>query len=128
MKTFIASALALLIGMAVGSCIGYRYYERHIISETTKQMMELMESSDRLQATRGIQGIQLIEAGDTNRLIEIFAGQMADFYSEYGKLAHNDDRTMDTLARIARVAKTNQVVAAQIKSEMNYGEVNTKAH
>ena len=128
MKIFIASTFTLLVGMAIGSCIGYRYYEKYIISETTKQTMELMESSDRLEATRGMLAIQLIEAGNTNRVIEIFAGPVASFYAEYVNLTHNDDRTKDELARIERFAKTNQVVAAQIKTGMSHDETNAKAH
>jgi hypothetical protein len=128
MKVFITSTIALLVGMAIGSCIGYRYYEMHIISETTKQTMEMVESFDRLEAARGIRAIELIEAGNTNQAIEMFSIPIASFYSEYLNLTHNDKQTKDLLARVEQFAQTNQVVAAQIKTEESYGRTNTTVH
>ena len=41
-------------------------------------------------------------------------------------LTYNDERTKTLLARIKQLARTNQVVAVQIKTEMNYGETNAQ--
>ena len=68
MKTLIASCVSIfLAGMVIGSYIGYRYYERHITNEAIEQMVQGIESSDKLEAIRSIRTIELIEAGNTSK-------------------------------------------------------------
>jgi len=117
MKALIASIVFLVVGLAIGFFVGYRYYERHIASEAVKQMLEGMESSQRLEATMSIRAISLAESGDTQDVAQIFSFPIASFYSEYAPMTHNDKRTRDLLARIEQFSRSNQVVAARIKAE-----------
>jgi hypothetical protein len=54
----------------------------------------------------------------------MFSIPIADFYSSHVSLTHNDERTKELLARIEQFARTNQVVAAQIKIQMDNGATN----
>ncbi len=128
MKALIASGVSLLVGLAIGGYIGYRYHDRHITNEAVEQMLEGMESSERLEAARGIRAIELIQSGDSQQAVQMFSIPIADFYSWHVNLTHNEQRTKDLLARIEQLARTNQAVAAQIKTAMDYGETNAKAH
>ena len=127
MKTLIASVVSLLLGLAAGWYFEHRHAE-HQMTDIVEQMLQPIEASDRLEAARGIRAIELIEAGNTNQAVEMFSFPIASFYSEYLNLTHNDKRTKDLLARIEQFAQTNQVVAAQIKTEMSYGTTNTTVH
>lgn len=122
MKTLIASFASLLVGLAIGSYLGYRCYDRHVTNEAVQQMLRQMESSDRLGAARGMRAIELIQSGHTQEVAQMFFAPIADFYSQYAKLAHNDERTKQLLATIEWFAKTNPAVAAQ----MEYDETNAE--
>jgi len=128
MKALIASGVSLLVGLLLGGYIGYRYYDRHITNEAVEQMLGGVESSESLEAARGIRAIELIQSGDSQQAIQMFSIPIADFYSWHVNLTHNNEQTKDLLTRIEQLARTNQIVAAQIKTEMNDGETNAKAH
>jgi hypothetical protein len=117
MKTVIVCAVCLVIGLTAGWFLGYRYYEWHIRNEAVKQMMEGMESSDRLIVAYAIRAIGLIQSGESQKASELLCGPIAGFYSEYAGLNHNDWRTQDTLARIETLAKTNTMIAAKISKQ-----------
>jgi hypothetical protein len=117
MRTFIPSLICLLVGLSAGFFVGYRYYERHITSEATQQMIQGMESSQRLAAARGVRAIELIQSGQTQQAIRMFSVPVADFYSWYAPLAHNDEETKKLLVWIEQAASTNAAVASAIHSK-----------
>jgi len=119
MRALIASIVCLVIGLAIGFFVGYRYYERHITNEAVQQMLEGMESSQRLEATMSIRAISLAESGDTQQVAQIFSFPIANFYSEYAPQTHNDERTKKLLAKIEQFSQSNQVVAARIRESTN---------
>jgi hypothetical protein len=119
MKALIASIVCLAVGLAIGFFVGYRYCNWHGTNEAEDQMIQMMESSDRLAAARGLRAIELIEAGNTNQAIEMFSFPIADFYAEYAYAGTNDERTLKLRAQIEQFAKTNQVVADQIRASTN---------
>jgi hypothetical protein len=119
MKALISSVVCLVAGLAVGFFIGYRYYERYITNEAIKQMLDGMESSQTLAAARGLQAIQLIDAGNTQQVIQMSLYPVADFYSAYASSTHNDERTKEWVAKIHQFARTNQAVASQIRASTN---------
>ena len=125
MKTLVASFISLLFGIAIGWYFEHRHAGREM-TDVVEQMEQPIEAFDRLEAARGVRAIQLIEAGNTNQAIEMFSFPIASFYTEYYDLSHNEKRTQDLLAKIEKFAQTNQVVAAQIKTMMSYGETNTE--
>jgi hypothetical protein len=127
MKAFFMSVISLLVGLAMGGYLGYSYYERHITNLAVQELADGKESSDRLEAAKGVRAIELIQTGNTQQAIEMFSIPIADFYSSYVDLTHNDKRTKELLAQIEGCARTNQVVAAQIKMQMNSGATNAGA-
>ena len=124
MKTIFLSVVSLVVGLAIGDYIGYRYHDRHISNEAVQQMLDGMESADRLEAARSIRAIELIQTGNSQQAVEMFSFPIADFYASHVNLEHNDGRTQELLARIGEFARTNQVVAAEIKREMDNGATN----
>jgi len=114
MKAFLASGFCLLIGLAGGFFLGYRYHEGHITNEAVQEMGLSLESSDRLAAARGVRAIEVIQSGDTQRAIQMFSVPVADFYSGYTRLTHNDEKTKKLLLWIEQVASTNVAVAKAI--------------
>ena len=119
MKTFVTSVIFLPVGLTVGFYIGNRDHQKHVTNEAVQLMVQGIESSDRLEAARGIRAIELIDAGNTQQMIQMFSLPIADFYSEYANLTHNDKRTKDLLAKIEQFSRTNQVVAARIRASTN---------
>jgi hypothetical protein len=114
MKALIASIVCLVVGLAVGFYAGYRDYHKHIADEAVQQLVASTESSDRLEAARGVRAIELIQSGDTRQAIQMFSIPVGDFYSEYAHLSHNDEKTKNLLAKIEQVASTNAAVASAI--------------
>jgi len=82
-------------------------------------MMSGREASERLDAVRGIRAIECIDAGNTQRAIEVWLRPIADFYSQYANLTHNDNLTKELLTKIEQFSKTNQVVAERIRASTN---------
>jgi len=76
--------------------------------------MDGVESSDRLGAARGVRAIELIQSGDTQQAIQMFSTPVADFYSEYAHLTHNDEKTKNMIVWIDRAASTNPAIARAI--------------
>jgi uncharacterized protein YneF (UPF0154 family) len=119
MKTFLVPAVCLLVGLAIGFFAGDRYNERHVTNEAVELMMSGREASERLDAVRGIRAIECIDAGNTQRAIEVWLRPIADFYSQYANLTHNDNLTKELLTKIEQFSKTNQVVAERIRASTN---------
>ena len=118
MKALSASFFSLLLGVAIGWYFEHRHAEREM-TDVVKQMQQPYEASDRLEAAMSIQAISLIESGDTQQVAQIFSFPIANFYSLYAPLTHNDKRTRDLLAKIDQFCKSNQVVAARIRESTN---------
>jgi hypothetical protein len=112
MKTLIASAVSLLIGLGIGWCIEHRHAE-HEMTDAVKLMVQAGESSDCEHAARAVRAVQFIESGDTQRAVQLLSGPIAHYYSVYGDDHSNDERSK-VRALIEQVARTNQVVAARI--------------
>jgi uncharacterized protein YneF (UPF0154 family) len=113
MKTFLASSICLLVGLAIGCFVGYRYYERHITNEAVKQMLDGMESADGYHAAEAVRVIELIDSGDHSNAVRILSTPIANYYQWYA--VHADtDRERKLRAFIEQLASTNQVVADAI--------------
>jgi hypothetical protein len=114
MKTAVAFILCLAVGLVTGFFVGYRCYTRHTTNEAVQQMLDGMESSERLQAAMAVRSITLIESGDGSNAVQFLSRRIGDFYSSYAGLTHNDERTKQLLVLIEQVASTNAVVADEI--------------
>lgn len=122
MKTFSASAISLLVGLAIGCYIGYRYNERHITNEAIKQMVEGIESSDAFMASFSARSIGLIDSGQSQQAVQMLSFPIAHYYFIYATSAFTNEQRLKLRAIIEQLAHTNQVVAAQIAKEMSYGK------
>ena len=118
MKSFITSVVFLIVGLAVGFFIGYRDYQKHVANEAVQQVIQNMESSDRLAAARGVHAIELIQAGETSNAIQSLSKPIGAFYRSYANLTHNDTRTRDLLVWIGQVASTNTIIADEIHAKI----------
>jgi hypothetical protein len=114
MKSLIACS-SLLVGLAIGFDVGYRYYERHITNQAIRQMIEYMESADGAHAAEAGHVIGLIESGDKSNAVRILSRPIANYYQWYA-LHADTDRERKLRAFIEQLASTNRVVADAIHS------------
>jgi len=120
MKTIIASAVCLLVGFVMGCYIGYNYNEKHVTNEAVEQMLQGMESSERLEAAYAIRAIGLIESGETQKAVQSLSRPIADYYYFHADLAHDDERAKQLLVGIEQLASTNRIVADEITNEIHH--------
>jgi hypothetical protein len=114
MKTFITCFACLLIGLAVGCCVGYRHHDRHITNEAITRMVEGGESSDALIAATSARAIGFIDSGEPQKAVEILSHPVAHYYVIYATGAGTNEQRLKLRALIDGLASTNQAVAAQI--------------
>jgi hypothetical protein len=113
MKLFVASAASLILGLGLGWYFGHHRAEQERTG-IVKQVVDGGESSDRERAIRAARAIQLIESGQPQQAVQILASPVAHYYTSYGSAGTKDERRAETRALIEQLAKSNQVVAAQI--------------
>ncbi len=118
MKTSIASIVSLLLGLAIGCYIGFRYCERHTTNEAVDLMVQGTETSAALQATIGVRAIELIDSGDTQQAVQLLSGPIAHYYTLYAP-GRSDERSAKLRGLIEELARTNQVVGARITEISN---------
>jgi hypothetical protein len=113
MKTFLASAVSLILGLGLGW-----YFEHHRAgrekTELVQQMVEGGEASDRERAVSAARAIQLIGSGQPEQAVQILASPIAHYYTLYMGAGTKEERRAETRALIEQLAKSNQVVAARI--------------
>lgn len=120
MKTLIASAASLLLGLVMGWYIEHRR-AAHEKTEIVQQMVEGLESSDGEHAARAVRAIQFIDSGDKQQAVQLLSTPVAHYYALYADAGRNDERSAKLRALIEQLARTNQVVAARIaESSTNY--------
>jgi hypothetical protein len=119
MKAFIASVFSLLVGLAVGCYIGYRYCDRHTSNVAMQQMVESLESSDALLATMSARTISLIDSGQDQKAVQMLSFPIASYYYIYASSTFTNEQRLKLRAMIDTLASTNQIVAAQIAKEMS---------
>ena len=115
MKIFIELAVCLVVGLAMGFYVGYRYYEWHITNEAVQLMTEQRESSDGEHAAEAVRVIELIGSGDSSNAVRMLSTPIANYYQWYAVYA-DTDRERKLRAFIEQLASTNQVVADAILS------------
>jgi hypothetical protein len=118
MKTFIASVISVLVGLAIGWHFGYRYCDRHTSNEAMQAMVESLESHDALMASMSARTISLIDSGQDQQAVQILSFPIASYYYVYASSAFTNEQRLKVRALIDGLASTNQIVAAQIAKEM----------
>jgi hypothetical protein len=113
MKTLIASAISLVLGLAIGWYVEHSRAKREK-AEIIEQMMEGIASSDRELAARAVRAIQSIESGEGQQAVQLLSTPIARYYLAYTNADRIDERSTKVLTLIEQLAKTNQIVAARI--------------
>src|ERR1700722_2003251 len=113
MKTFIASVVFLLLGIAIGCYIAYRYCDRQRNNVAMQQMVDSMESSDALLASVSANTIRLIDSGQDQQAVQMLSFPIASYYYIYASSEFTNAQRLKLRAMIDNLASTNQVVAAQ---------------
>jgi hypothetical protein len=127
MKTLIVSFVSLLLGLAAGWYFEHRQAE-HEMTDAVKHI----QIHNRQEAAIDLRAIELIQSGDTHRVVQLLSIPIASFYAWNMNLIHNDkvavpwnnEVTKSLLTQIEQFARTNQVVAAQIQTNIHYGLTN----
>jgi hypothetical protein len=121
MKTFVASVIFLLVGLAIGCYVGYRYCDRHATNEAVQQMVDGMESQDGADAMMAVNCIRLIESGETQKAVQMLSFPIATYYSAYALHPSTNEERLKIRAQIEQLASTNQLIAARLKeASTNY--------
>jgi hypothetical protein len=129
MKTLIVSFVSLLLGLAAGWYFEHRQAE-HEITDAVKHVQIL----NRQEAAVDLKAIESIQSGDTQQLVQFLSYRVANFYSWNMNLIQNctatndwnDKLTTELLNQIEQFARTNQMVAADIKWNINHGVTNAQ--
>ncbi len=108
MKTFVASAGSLVLGLALGWYFEHQRAEREK-AEIVQQMVDGTE-----HAARAARAIQSIQSGDTQQAVQLLSTPAAYYYTVYTDPGSGDQHRSETRALIEQVAKTNQILAARI--------------
>jgi hypothetical protein len=119
MKIFVTTIISLLLGLALGFYIGYRYCDRHTSNEAMQAMVESLESHDALLASMSANTIRLIDSGQDQKAVQMLSFPIASYYYVYASSRFTNEQRLKLRAMIDGLASTNQVVAAQIANEMS---------
>ena len=119
MKTLIASTVCLLVGLAIGVYIGYRYHDKHYNNVAMQAMVESLESHDALMASVSAHTISLIDSGQGQQAVQMLSLPIASYYYVYASSTFTNEQRLKLRAMIDALASTNQIVAAQIATEMS---------
>ena len=127
MKTLVASLVSLLLGLAVGL-----YCEHRQAAGEMTDAVKHVQIQNRQEAAVDLRAIELIQSGHTERAVQLLSTPIASWYAWNMYLTHNDKATVPwndevtkgLLAQIEQFAQTNQVVAAQIRTNINFGLTN----
>ena len=113
MKTFLASAVSLILGLGLGCYFEHHRAEREK-TEIVQQMVERGESADRLLAVTAARAIQMVESGQSQQAVQMLATPVAHYYTLYSGAGTKEERRAETRALVEQLARSNQVVAARI--------------
>lgn len=113
----IATAVPLLVGLALGGYAGYRLHDRCVTSQAVKLMMESSESSQAMQAAMATRAIEMIESGETQKAVQLLCGPIAHYHYLYADRPDTEQRRQ-TCGIIDQLIRTNRVVAEEITNRM----------
>ncbi len=105
----------------MGVFIGQRHDSKHMTNAAVEQLVQAMESSDRLEAALAVRTITRIDSGASDEAVELRSRRIGDYYRHYATLTNSDRRTKDWLAQIEQLARTNKVVAQEIFAQHKGG-------
>jgi hypothetical protein len=119
MKTLVLSFVSVLVGLAIGWHLGYRYCDRHGTNEAMQVMVESLESHNALMASMSARTISLIDSGQDKMAVQMLSFPIASYYYVYASSTFTNEQRLKLRALIDGLASTNQIVAAQIAKQMS---------
>ena len=123
MKTFFATAIALLLGYMVGWHVEHRRAQQRE-TEIAQRVRQGMESFDAERAARAVRAIEAIESGEGRKALQLLRPPIADYYSLYAEHQRGAQGS-NTLVMIEELARTNQLVAAWIAAASTNAQTKT---
>jgi hypothetical protein len=125
MKIIIISLVSLLVGVGVGWYFGYTRPNAQVAREVRQQLRE-DENDHALAAIFAAEAITYIDSGETQKAVKSLSYPIAEYYCIYATRAGTNEHRLKLRAHIEQLARTNQVVAAQITKEMGYSDIHGK--
>ena len=119
MKIIIISLVSLLVGIGIGWYCGYTRPTAQAAREVRGEL-DAYESGDAKAAVFAAEAVACIDSGETQRAVQFLSLPIASYYSVYAVHAGTNAQRLKVRGYIDQVARSNQVVAAQIKKEMGY--------
>ena len=113
----------ILVSLAVGGGVGWYFGYTRPNAQTAiavRGELDASESGDAMAAVVAARAVQCIDSGETQKAIQFLSFPIASYYSAYATRAGTNTQRLKLRAFIEQTAQTNQVVAAQIKKEMNW--------
>jgi len=118
MKIIITSLVSLLVGVGVGWYFGYAQPTAEDVRQL-RQQTDDYELSAAAAATFAVDATTCIDSGDTQKAIRFLSLPIAHYCVVFAHHPSTDEGQIKLRARIDELARTNQVVAAQITKEMD---------
>jgi hypothetical protein len=122
--------ITLLIGVLIGGGIGWHFGYKKSDAELASAVREQLESDERGQAVAAMfaaQTVKYIDSGDTQKALQTLSFPIASYYSVYAIRSGTNAERLKVRSYIDQFAASNQIVAAQIAKELNYGKFGQKA-
>jgi len=92
--------------------------ERHKTTAAVQQMLQTIESADRVQAARDVQAITLIESGETLKAIRSLCVPIANYCDVYTVRTNDTEAQLRLRVLIQELMQTNRVAAQEISNRM----------
>jgi len=121
MKPIVTSLVSLLVGIALGWYFGYVQPNTKANREAMKQFA-IIDADDSMAAAVAYRTFILYDAGETQKAMQSLAWPIG-FYYRYNKTRPLTQERSNFLAKIEKLASTNQVVATEINRKVKWGYV-----
>jgi hypothetical protein len=118
MKIIAIGFVSLLAGVGIGWHFGYARSNAEFAKDVGS-VLEAQEMDDAAAATIAVTAVQSIDSGQTQKAEQFLSLPIAHYCVEFSYDSSTNESLRKLRSRIDLLAKTNQVVAAQISNEMS---------
>jgi hypothetical protein len=117
-RTLVSFTVCIVVGAIAGWYVGHNG-AKHELSEVVEQMVQTIESSDAAETARDVRAIDLIGAGEAQNAMQVLCTPIANYYCTYEVHRGRADQRLQLHTLIEDLARTNKVVAEEIKRHMD---------
>jgi len=118
MKIIVISLVSLLIGVGAGWYFGYTRPVAQVARELHQETDDDQLSSA-AAAVFATEAVSCIDSGETQKAVQFLSLPIAHYCVVFAHHPSTNEGQLKLRARIDELARTNQVVAAQITKEMD---------